>query len=180
MPDRETSQAEALFHAALELDPDGRAAYLTEACQGNQALYAEVTSLMSALESSDGFLGDPILDVGMKLLCRDSEESMVGKSVGSYKILAALGTGGMGEVYLAEDIRLGRKVALKFLSREFVGDNWAKRQLIREAQAVAMLDSSLIGIRTNPKDVVRVIVWPFLAQLKCPPVCHTCSRCEAH
>ena len=46
----------------------------------------------------------------------------------------------MGEVYLAEDTKLGRKVALKFLSPEFVGDNWAKRQLIKEAQAVAMLD----------------------------------------
>jgi tetratricopeptide (TPR) repeat protein/predicted Ser/Thr protein kinase len=46
----------------------------------------------------------------------------------------------MGEVYLAQDTKLGRKVALKFLSPEFVGDNWAKRQLMREAQAVAMLD----------------------------------------
>ena len=140
MPNKVSNQAEAIFHAALELKKEDRAAYLTEACLGDQFLYSEVTSLVSALESSGGFLDESILDDGMKLLGSSSGESMVGKSIGTYKITAALGTGGMGEVYLAEDSRLGRKVALKFLSREFVGDNWAKRQLIKEAQAVAMLD----------------------------------------
>src|SRR4030095_11235173 len=60
--------------------------------------------------------------------------------VGPYKILSALGQGGMGAVYLAENRRLNKKVALKFLSSEFITDNWAKRQLVKEAQAVAMLD----------------------------------------
>jgi serine/threonine protein kinase len=60
--------------------------------------------------------------------------------IGPYKIVALLGRGGMGEVYLAEDAQLDRKIALKFLSSKYVDDAWANRQLIKEAQAVARLD----------------------------------------
>ena len=82
----------------------------------------------------------PAFKIGLEVLHSNGANPMVGQTVGPYKVIRALGKGGMGEVYLAEDSRLGRKVALKFLSAEFVGDNWAKRQLIKEAQSVAMLD----------------------------------------
>jgi len=62
------------------------------------------------------------------------------KTISHFRILAKLGSGGMGEVYLAEDINLDRKVAIKFVSPELVADERAKKSLIREARAAAMLD----------------------------------------
>jgi serine/threonine protein kinase/Flp pilus assembly protein TadD len=140
MPNKNLSQVETVFHAVLELPAGERAAYLAQECTGDESLYAEVSSLISALDSQDGFMEQPALNLGLNVLSRSSEHSMIGKSVGPYKVILRLGKGGMGEVYLADDTRLGRKVALKFLSQEFIGDNWAKRQLVKEAQAVAMLD----------------------------------------
>ncbi|HEX8092092.1 MAG TPA: protein kinase, partial [Blastocatellia bacterium] len=67
-------------------------------------------------------------------------ETLVGKQIGPYEILLLLGKGGMGELYLADDTRLDRKVALKFLSNKFTNDAWSKRQLMKEAQAIARLD----------------------------------------
>jgi serine/threonine-protein kinase len=140
MSDKELNHVESVFHAVLELAPDDREAYLQQACNGDKSLYAEVSSLISAFDSRDGFIEEPALNLGFKILTQSSEQSMLGKSIGPYNVISRLGKGGMGEVYLAEDTRLGRKVALKFLSQEFVGDNWAKRQLVKEAQAAAMLD----------------------------------------
>jgi eukaryotic-like serine/threonine-protein kinase len=132
-------QVESVFHAALDLPQADRSAYLRQACNGDEALLAEVSSLLSKFENSNGFLEASVLGLGMNLLV-SSEESLVGKSLGPYEIVSRLGKGGMGEVYLANDTPLNRQVALKFLSLEFVGDNWAKRQLVKEAQAAAMLD----------------------------------------
>lgn len=140
MQTKDWQQIEDLFHLAMAMDASERSLYLHNACSGDESLHKEVESLIRALESSDGLMEQPAFELGMKVLQADHADSIVGTMVGAYKILAPLGKGGMGEVYLAEDTRLGRKVALKFLSPEFVGDNWARRQLIKEAQAVAMLD----------------------------------------
>ena len=140
MKHRNLNQIETLFHEALDLKPADRVAYLTEACSGDESLYSEVVSLLAAFETGSDFLEQPTFDLGMKVMGGKSDGSLAGKEIGPYRILSPLGKGGMGEVYLADDMRLGRKVALKFLSSELVGDNWAKRQLTKEAQAVAMLD----------------------------------------
>jgi serine/threonine protein kinase len=134
-----SKQVEEVFHAALELPVDQRNAFLVQACAGDESLYAEVSSLVSACDTSNGFMDQPVLELGFEVLSRTPAESLAGKTIGAYKVLSRLGEGGMGEVYLAEDTQLGRKVALKFLSQDLIGDNWAKRQLIKEAQAVAPL-----------------------------------------
>jgi serine/threonine-protein kinase len=138
MSDKDLAHVEEVFHAVIDLPVDQRAAYLEQL--NDRSLCAEVKSLISALENSNGLMDEPAFNLGLDVLSRSSAPSMVGKTAGSYRIISQLGKGGMGEVYLAEDTRLGRKVALKFLSRELIGDEWAKRQLIKEAQAVAILD----------------------------------------
>ena len=131
---------EEVFHAALPLDADARAAYLDGACAGDAALRAEVESLLAALKEHEGFLQEPAFDLALKVMSSDKAKELTGKLVGPYAIQELIGKGGMGEVYLAEDTRLGRRVALKFLSARLTDDNWAKRQLIKEAQSVAMLE----------------------------------------
>src|SRR5262245_24911181 len=70
----------------------------------------------------------------------DATESLTGRQFGDYQILAPLGAGGMGVVYAAEDTRLRRKVAIKFLPAASIGDERAKQRLFHEARAAAALD----------------------------------------
>ena len=140
MAETNFNRVEMIFHAVLDLPDEERAAYLAEACNGDETLRAEVVSLISAFDGDESFIDKPALELGLSVLSSSSEESLVGETVGPYKILSQLGKGGMGEVYLAEDTKLERKVALKFISPEMVDDKWAKRRLVKEAQASAMLD----------------------------------------
>jgi eukaryotic-like serine/threonine-protein kinase len=130
---------EEVFHAAMSCDPEEREVYLDRVCEGDAVMRREVESLVAASDSS-GLLDRTGVTLAMRVMGSKRDESMVGQEVGFYRIESSLGRGGMGTVYLAEDLRLNRKVALKFLSSDFISDNWAKRQLVKEAQAVAMLD----------------------------------------
>lgn len=164
MTESNLSRVESVFHAALELPVADRSAYIKQVCNGDEALVAEVSSLLSTVENSAGFIEEPLLSAGFDVLVNNSKNSLLGKSIGCYQITAPLGKGGMGEVYLAEDTRLNRKVALKFLSPELVGDNWAKRQLVKEAQAAARLDHpnicSVYGFEDS--DEYNFIVMQFI------------------
>src|SRR6185503_7305696 len=172
MPEPDIERVEQIFHEVLDLPDDEKAAYLARACNGDDALRAEVLSLISSHENGNSFIENPAFELGLSVLSRADEPSVVGQSIGNYKIISRLGKGGMGEVYLAEDARLGRKVALKFLSPELIGDNWAKRQLVKEAQAVAQLDHpnicAIYGIEEH-KDlhfiVMQYIEGQTLSQL---------------
>ena len=140
MSNSELGQVEQIFHEALSLDSAHRQKYLDSACSDNQELLREVESLISAYETGGARLEDSAVTLAMRVMGSSAVEPMAGKEIGPYRVLRKLGHGGMGDVYLAKDCRLNRNVALKFLSTEFIADAWAKRQLIREAQAVAKLD----------------------------------------
>src|SRR5437868_3821116 len=140
MINRNLAEVEEVFHVAMSYDPEDRVAYLGRACEGNVVLRHEVESLVAAYESGSGLLDEAAVTLALKVIGSRPDDSMVGQEIGFYRIVSCLGQGGMGTVYLAEDLRLHRKVALKFLSSDFISDTWAKRQLIREAQAEAMLD----------------------------------------
>jgi eukaryotic-like serine/threonine-protein kinase len=143
-------QIEELFHAALNYTAEDRAGYLAQACAGDEVLRREIESLIRAFEKEQSFMEQPALSLGMKVLSEAMAGTLVGKTFGQYKIVSLLGQGGMGEVYLAEDHKLDRKVALKFFANKFMDDEWGRRLLTKEARAVAMLDhpniSAVYGI----------------------------------
>src|SRR5436190_11563561 len=94
-------RVDELFHAALDRDPGKRAAFLSQACAGDDFLLQEVQSLIRSHEKSDGFIETPAADIAADLLSDAHAQLTSGQSVGPYQIVSLLGSGGMGEVYLA-------------------------------------------------------------------------------
>ena len=132
-------QVQDLFDAALEREPRDRSAFLDQACGGNEALRREVAWLISAHETEDHFIDSPAY-VAASTVLAEGPDFEPGETLAHYKIQAALGQGGMGRVYLAEDTKLKRNVALKVLPAVSSVDADARRRLLREAQAAAALD----------------------------------------
>src|SRR5437879_649934 len=100
-------QIKSLLQSALEREPDERAAFLKEACSGNPSLQSEVESLIASHQQAGSFVERPAFELMAESLKDDQPEPLVGHTLGQYKVLERLGAGGMGEVYLAEDTRLG-------------------------------------------------------------------------
>src|SRR3712207_521760 len=101
-----------VLHSALECDESRRAALLAEACAGDESLRGEVEGRRAWYERAGSFFETPVAADAARALANIHAESLVGRELGPYKILSRLGAGGMGEVYLARDRRLGREVAL--------------------------------------------------------------------
>src|SRR5437588_10942600 len=138
-PDRWQKVAER-YHAALKRTAESRADFLRSACRDDEDLYGEVESLLALQSKAENFIEKPALEIAAKALAEDHLESVIGQQISNYKIVALLGQGGMGEVYLAQDMKLGRKVAIKFLPQCLAADERARKRLVREAQAAAKLE----------------------------------------
>src|SRR5215475_13788307 len=138
-PDR-WRQIGHLYHTALELEPAAHAAFLDKACDGDDELRREVESLLHAHEQADGFIDGKVAGVVAEMAARQQATSFVGRSLGHYQTLSLIGAGGMGEVYMAEDMRLGRKVALKLLPAAFTQDKERVRRFKQEARAASSLN----------------------------------------
>ena len=143
-------QVGELFKGALAREGVERASYLAEACGADEALRREVESLVAAHERAEGegFLVEPAADFSAPFLAEDEGEGddggggllPAGQVLGHYRVLAPLGAGGMGQVYLAEDTTLRRAVALKILPADVAADDGRMRRFKQEACAASALN----------------------------------------
>src|SRR5712692_1551052 len=129
-----------LFHSTLECAPEKRASFLSQACGDDHNLRTEVESLLRAHDQDGSFLDLPAYEVAADFLADAFGGLLAGQQIGPYKIIAPLATGGMGEVYLAQDSRLGRKIALKLLPPDFAKDQHRVRRFAQEARAASTLN----------------------------------------
>jgi serine/threonine protein kinase/Tol biopolymer transport system component len=137
MDHRRWQQIEALFNSALNLSAPERKSFLESACGSDPELRAEVDSLLSETERPTELLDQPAFSLGLSLLNRDQTKSLRGEQFGVYTIISPIGRGGMGEVYLAQDERLGRQVALKLLPALLTENLERVRRFQHEARAAS-------------------------------------------
>src|SRR6266508_3598659 len=129
-----------IFHGALDCEPDQVSTFLDTACEGDEVLRYEVDAFLTAHRHAGNFIEAPVAGLAANIIKKGQAGSLVGQTIGHYKISESIGTGGMGEVYLATDIVAGRKAALKLLPLRFTGDTERLKRFQQEAHAVVGLN----------------------------------------
>ncbi len=138
-------QIDNLLQSALARVPRERSAFLAQACADDELLRREVESLIASHEDASNFLETPMSEIAADLLISSQARLRADQKIGQYKIIDSLGAGGMGEVYLAEDTRLHRKVAIKVLPAELASNRDRMRRFEQEAKAAAALNHPQIA-----------------------------------
>lgn len=133
-------QVKEIFNSAITYRPEERSSFVSRACSGDVELRSEVESLIASHEQSGSFIDKPAFEAAASLLTRESSELNSGQMIASYEVVSFISRGGMGEVYLAEDKRLGRKVALKLLPTSYTQDDDRLRRFEQEARAASALN----------------------------------------
>src|SRR5216110_238005 len=131
---------EEIFHAALDQEPDQVGAFLDAACEGDELLHRKVESLLASHQRAGVFIETPVAGIATRIIENGQADLLVGRTIGHYKISKRIGTGGMGEVYLATDMTAGRKAALKLLPERFTGDAERLKRFEQEARALVGLN----------------------------------------
>src|SRR5205814_8029392 len=131
---------EEIFYAALEQDPDDVARFLETACGGDELLRRKVEALLASRQRVGSFIETSAAGIATRIIENGQADLLVGQTFGHYKISKRIGTGGMGEVYLATDVTAGRKAALKLLPMRFTGDAERLKRFQQEARAVVALN----------------------------------------
>src|SRR5262245_16161627 len=167
-----------LHQAALEQSVSERAAFLDEACAGDQALRREVQSLLAYEQDAASFLESPALEVTARSASHESSIPLEGRTLGHYHLKSLLGRGGMGEVYLARDPRLERAVAVKILPRDLADDADRMHRFIREARAASALNHANVATiyDIGESEAVHFIVMEYVEgstlgeKIRCGPL----------
>jgi serine/threonine-protein kinase len=138
------TQVDRLYHAARERPAHERAPFIRASCGGDTELQDEVLSLLAYDAEADEFLERPALEEAARRLQEYGPEPLTDRRLGHYQIVSLLGSGGMGDVYRARDLTLGRDVALKLLSASLVGDPEYARRFDEEARSASGLNHPCI------------------------------------
>src|SRR5688500_3677469 len=129
-----------VFEAALQHEPAERLQFLEQVCGDDVELLEEIASLLASYEQAGNFIAADAIEDAANLLIDGASKLHRGRFIGHYRMLSMLGKGGMGEVYLAADTRLGREVALKLLPAEFARDAERVKRFEREARIASALN----------------------------------------
>ncbi|HEX5875850.1 MAG TPA: serine/threonine-protein kinase, partial [Pyrinomonadaceae bacterium] len=129
---------EDLYYSALELDAGERETFLEQQSRGDESLKDELLSLLASADRQDSFMEEPAVPLALEVL-RSERMGMVGQTIGRYRIVGVLGHGGMGEVYLAHDPSLDRKVALKLLPATITDNRVRVLRFQQEARAASAI-----------------------------------------
>jgi hypothetical protein len=135
-----------LFRDALELPAGERSSFLTRSCHGDAALKSEVESLLSYEAAGHTMIDGSAFEAVGRAMATEQSHSWVGRQVSHYRVLSRLGGGGMGEVYRARDIRLGREVAIKALPFTYAADAARMKRFEDEARTVGQLNHANIVV----------------------------------
>ena len=131
---------EELFHAAQELNANGRQAFLAQACQGDDELRRQIEALLARDEDGQ-ILDRPATELLPETTTHRTAPSLsAGEKLGHYEIVDLVGSGGMGEVYRARDSRLRRDADIKVLPSEVSRDPERRQRFEREGRSVALLN----------------------------------------
>src|SRR6266566_3859357 len=131
---------EEIYRAALDQAPGQISAFLDKACEGDDVLRRKVEALLASRERAGSFIETSAVGIASRIIENGQADLLVGQTFGHYKISTPIGSGGMGDVYLATDITAGRKAALKLLPMRFTGDAERLKRFEQEARAVVGLN----------------------------------------
>src|ERR1043166_4749826 len=138
-PDR-WQQINELFMAVVELEPDERTAFLDKSCSGDQMLRMEIESLLASDSRGCSLIEKPAVEVAAPLLTNEQPQLAPGETFSHYDVVRLIGKGGLGEVYLANDKLLNRKIALKLLPAHYTRNQDRLRRFQQEARAASALN----------------------------------------
>ena len=157
-------QVEEVFQQALDLPEDARESFLSNACAGNSEVQRDAASLLKAHDSAGDFIDEPAIVTDARVLAAVLPDRHLGRLVGAYEIVERIGSGGMGDVYLANDSRLGRQVALKVLPASLAEPNQLRR-FETEARAASQLNhpNVLTVYEVGNLDGISFIATEFIA-----------------
>ncbi|MDQ3748347.1 MAG: serine/threonine-protein kinase, partial [Acidobacteriota bacterium] len=159
-------QVKQVFQSALEHAPDEREVFLADACAEDAGLRREVEILLTSFENADddSFMRQAAIGEVADMMVGAEDKLETGKCFGHYEVIKQIGAGGMGEVYLADDKKLDRNVAIKILNEKFNGDESNLRRFVSEAKAASALNhpNILVVHEIGESEEIHYIVSEYI------------------